>query len=105
MTPMSSFSILADIAEKYDAVIAVENLPRTCLGRDSFDIKKILSYDDRLRVCFDTNHLLEQKNSDFVFDIGEKIITTHVSDYDLENERHWLPREGIIDWNELIGAQ
>ncbi len=101
-TAGKTLSKLADIAEKYDAVIAVEDLPRTCLGRDSYDIKEILSYDNRLRVCFDTNHLLSQKNKDFILDIGNKIITTHFSDYDLKNERHWLPGEGVIDWGELI---
>jgi len=95
---------LADIAQECGVTIAVEDLPRTCLGRDSYDIKKILSYDERLRVCFDTNHLLKQKNVDFIKDIGDKIITTHVSDYDMLNERHWIPGEGIIDWIELIGT-
>ncbi len=103
-TAGKTLSKLADIAEKYGAVLAVEDLPRTCLGRDSSDIKKLLSYDERLRVCFDTNHLLSQQNKDFIIDVGDKIITTHFSDYDMKNERHWLPGEGIIDWVELIEA-
>ncbi len=103
-TAGKTLSQLADIAEKNGAVVAVENLPRTCLGRDSYDIKKIISHDDRLKVCFDTNHLLSQKNIDFISDLGDKIITTHVSDYDLLNERHWLPGEGIIDWDEIVDA-
>ncbi len=103
-TSGKTLSKLADIAEKLGGVIAVEDLPRTCLGRDSYDITTILSYDDRLRVCFDTNHLLKEKNTDFIKAVGDKIITTHFSDYDMENERHWLPGEGIIDWVELILA-
>ena len=31
-------------------------------------------------------------------------MTTHISDHDYENERHWLPGEGKINWNALIGA-
>ena len=35
---------------------------------------------------------------------GNKIVTTHVSDYDFVNERHWLPGEGKIDWQELLST-
>ena len=56
------FSNLADYAAQYGATVAVEDLPRTCLGRDSDDIKELISADDRLRVCFDTNHLLKEEN-------------------------------------------
>lgn len=95
---------LAEAAKPYGAVIAVEDLPRTCLGRDSSDIRELISLHDGLRVCFDTNHLLNEKIVDFVKAVGDKIITTHISDYDFVNERHWLPGEGKIDWQELAGA-
>ena len=36
--------------------------------------------------------------------MGNKIVTTHVSDYDFVNERHWLPGEGDVNWQELYGA-
>ena len=99
-----SLKQLAEIAEECNAVIAVENLPRTCLGNCSKEILELISADSRLRVCFDTNHLLGEKIENFVLAVGDKIITTHVSDYDAINERHWLPGEGVIDWNNLIDA-
>lgn len=99
-----SLKQLAEIADLYGAVIAVENLPRTCLGNCSKEILELISADTRLRVCFDTNHLLGEKMETFILAVGEKIITTHVSDYDAINERHWLPGEGVIDWNGLLGA-
>jgi len=97
----ASLARLADHAEAYGAVIAVENLPRTCLGRDSSDILELISAHPALRVCFDTNHLLYEPLADFIRACGDKIITLHVSDYDFINERHWLPGEGQIPWNEL----
>lgn len=97
-----SLAQLAEEGEKCGVTIAVEDLPRTCLGRNSAEIKRLISADDRLRVCFDTNHLLSQPIKEFIEDIGDKIITTHFSDYDFKNERHWLPGEGQIDWKELI---
>ena len=92
---------LADVAAENGAVMAVENLPRTCLGRDSSDMLQLLEADDRLRVCFDTNHLLRETHADFVKAVGERIVTTHISDYDFVDEKHWLPGEGKVDWPAL----
>lgn len=99
-----SLAHLADIAERSGIVIAVENLPRTCLGRDSSDMLALLSVDERLMSCFDTNHLLKQPATEYIAAVGYKIRTTHVSDYDYKNERHWLPGEGLTDWPKLINA-
>lgn len=93
---------LADVADTCGAKIAVENLPRTCLGRDSDEILQLIAADQRLGVCFDTNHLLKQPIIEFIRAIGSRIITTHVSDFDFVNERHWLPGEGQINWKELV---
>ena len=63
---------------------------------------EILSTDSRLRSCLDTNHLLEESAVDYIRAIGNKIITTHISDYDFKNERHWLPGEGKADWRGIV---
>ena len=99
-----SLAALAEYAKAKGAVIAVEDLPRTCLGRDSSDILELISAHPDLRVCFDTNHLLGESIADFIKKVGDKIITTHVSDYDEKNERHWLSGEGVIDWKALKDA-
>lgn len=99
-----SLAALAEYAKTKGAVIAVEDLPRTCLGRDSSDILELISAHPDLRVCFDTNHLLGESIADFIKKVGDKIITTHVSDYDEKNERHWLSGEGVIDWKALKDA-
>ena len=99
-----SLLALAEYASAKDATIAVEDLPRTCLGRNSSDILALISVHPSLRVCFDTNHLLNEDISHFISAVGGKIITTHISDYDFVNERHWLPGEGQIDWVSLKNA-
>lgn len=99
-----SLTQLADEAEKFGAVICVEDLPRTCIGRCSYEICELIKDDPRLKVCFDTNHLLGEYNCDFVRKLGDRIVTVHVSDYDFWNERHWLPGEGSIDWGELFST-
>lgn len=99
-----SLSILCAYAEGLGLRLAVENLPRTCLGRDSKDILELISADARLVVCFDTNHLLSEDPVDFIKKCGHKIVTLHVSDYDRLDERHWLPGEGNTDWPALVAA-
>ncbi len=103
-TAKQTLAVLADFATQYGAVIAVENLPRTCLGRDSKDILALLSAHPALRCCYDTNHLLSEDAIDFIHAVGDKIITTHVSDYDFLNERHWLPGEGKVEWQRILSA-
>ncbi|MCQ2471100.1 MAG: sugar phosphate isomerase/epimerase [Clostridia bacterium] len=99
-----SLKELADFAKTFDAVICVEDLPRTCLGRNSDEILELISAHDSLKVCLDTNHLLSENLSDFIKKVGDKIITTHISDYDFVDEKHWLPFEGKINWDEVVSA-
>ena len=97
-----SFYTLAENAAREGAIIAVEDLPRTCLGRESSEMLELISVNDKLRVCFDTNHLMIEDNPTFIRKLADKIITVHVSDFDFINERHWLPGEGIIDFDLLF---
>lgn len=99
-----SLAKLAEIAAQNGAVVAVEDLPRTCLGRNSDEILELISGHPALRVCFDTNHLLSEDILAFIRKVGNKIVTLHVSDYDFINERHWLPGEGDIDWQAVLAA-
>lgn len=101
-TAKKSLATLAEYAKERGALIAVENLPRTCLGRNSSDIKELLLAHPSLVSCFDTNHLLAQDFGEYIDEIGDKIITLHVSDYDFVDERHWLPYEGKIDWQKML---
>lgn len=96
---------LADIAEECGGVIVVENLPPICFPTNIEEHLDLLGADSRLRACFDTNHKLgEEKSSDHIRALGDKLVTTHISDYDFVNERHWFPGVGKIDWQEIYGA-
>ncbi len=98
---MRSLYTLAEVACAHGAVIAVEDLPRSCIGRSAEEMLRLLSANEKLRVCLDFNHLLIDTNDNFIEKLGDKIITVHVSDYDFINERHWLPGEGKNNWHEL----
>lgn len=95
---------LAQFAAEGNAVICVEDLPRTCLGHTADEVAELIAADERLKVCFDVNHLLAQYGSthaEFIEKLGHKIETTHMSDYDFVDEKHFFPGRGMINWREL----
>ena len=97
-----SLAELAQFAEEHGAVMCVEDLPRTCLGHTADEMLELISADSRLRVCFDVNHLFAEPIRDFIRNAGKHIITMHVTDNDGIVEKHWIPGEGVIDWQELF---
>jgi len=97
-------SCLTDVATEYSITLALENLPRTCLGRTSEEMLYFLDRIPNLRACFDTNHSLREDNAHFIRALGEKIVTLHVSDYDFIDEQHLLPFEGKNDWSAIVSA-
>ena len=90
--------ILQEAASRLGIAVCVETLMPSCIGRNSSEILEILSAHPDLRVCFDPNHLLGESHEGLIRRIGNRIVTTHISDYDFIDERHWLPGEGKIDW-------
>ncbi len=100
-----SLAELAEYAAEFGAVICVEDLPRTCLGHTTEEMLELVSADDRLRVCFDVNHLLTDYGSthkEFVEKLGHLIVTTHMSDYDFIDEKHFFPGYGMLDWKSVV---
>ena len=95
---------LADVAESSGGVIAIENLPPTCCPTNYKEHLDLLSADSRLRACFDTNHIIGGNPAEHIRALGSKLITLHVSDYELEVEKHWFPGEGKIYWNDIVDA-
>ena len=99
-----SLSKLADVAERFNAVICVEDLPRTCLGNSADEMKFLTEEDERLRICFDTNHITADKPENVIRELKNKIVTLHVSDFDFVDEKHWIPGDGEINWSEVVKA-
>ena len=91
---------LGDYAAKRGMRLTVEVLPRLCMGNTA---KECMYFSDGEKsfINFDVNHLLWESHADFIKEAGSRIITTHLSDYDFVNERHWIPGDGQIDWKAL----
>ncbi len=104
---IKNLSILAKLCHDNGAVLAVENLPRTCLCNNADEMLRIVKSVPHLQICFDTNHLLSQNNIDYLDKLilggmRGKIRTVHISDYDFVDERHWLPKEGKNNWEGIL---
>jgi sugar phosphate isomerase/epimerase len=98
---------LAELSRKARSIkgqLALECLPRACLGNTSAEIEVLIRGIDGIGVCLDTNHLLQEKTEEFARKLGSRIVTLHVSDYDGKDERHWIPGKGINNWAAIIRA-
>lgn len=106
--------------------LALENLPRTCIGNSISEIEYITNAVPDLKLCFDTNHFTNPKPNytlrplqrlfpsmrdkmnpvvgtpaDYAEKFKDKIATVHISDYDQIDECHWIPGQGIIDFQSI----
>lgn len=97
---------LPEICAATERYVCLEILPRTCLLNTSEEALEIIKRADikNLKICLDTNHFLKEKTEDAIMALGEEIKTTHVSDGDYINERHWLPGKGKLNWNAILSA-
>lgn len=109
--------------------LALENLPRTCIANSIEEVKTITDAIPDLKLCFDTNHfttpnpnyilrplqrvfssMREKMNpvvgtpAEYAKRFADKIITVHMSDYDMIDECHWLPGQGLIDFQSIHGS-
>jgi sugar phosphate isomerase/epimerase len=94
---------LAQAADQASVRLAVELLPRSCLGHSTDELERLLDgLADHVGVCLDVNHLPHATLlPQVVADLGQRILTLHLSDFDNTDERHWLPGQGMVDWRAL----
>ena len=97
---------LSEMLKITKTTLAVEILPRTCLLNTAAEACATIDEmaSEQIKICVDVNHFLQERAEAGVLALGDRIVTTHISDHDYENERHWMPRAGKINWNALIGA-
>lgn len=92
---------LADYITDKGATLAVECLPRTCLGNTSSECLQLI-LGTKAVLCFDVNHMLLQNHGDFMKKVHKYVKTVHLSDYDFMDEKHWIPGDGQLNWTELM---
>ncbi|GMQ55808.1 sugar phosphate isomerase/epimerase [Vallitalea sediminicola] len=97
---LNSIKTILDEARRYGIRIAIENTRQ----EEFFEyiLKNIKS--DWLGVCYDSSHanLYSTSICEVLNKYGNRLMALHLSDNDGCTDRHWLPYEGVIDWNEII---
>ena len=105
-----SLERLAPIAAQLGVRLAVECLPRSCLGHTAAELAALVEPLDPavVGVCIDVNHLnlREPDIGAAVARLAPRLLTLHCSDNDGLDERHWLPGAagGVVDWPAFLGA-
>jgi sugar phosphate isomerase/epimerase len=84
--------------------VAIENLKIGRIGGSSEELLKLGERLEHVGYCVDMNHFMRERAEDAIRKLGKHILTLHVSDYDFIDERHWLPGEGLNDWNAILKA-
>ena len=100
-TIKESFSKLVSSTK---ATVCMENMTNRGVPNTSLETIEIVDGVQGGKICFDTNHYLEEKPQDAILALGQRIATLHVSDYCFTEEQHLMPMQGKIDWMQLIGA-
>lgn len=95
---------LCDFCKPFGISVAVETLKPRCIGNGLSEHLYIMEHvnRDNVGICFDSNHLLEEDNIKFLEGAGQYVITTHFSDFDGIDEKHWYPGRGINDWKKIV---
>lgn len=96
---IDSIMHLIKTAEDLDITIAVENT-----GREDY-IRFVFSQisSPNLGFCYDSSHnrIYGQNRIDLLESLADRLVCTHLSDNDGQRDCHWLPGEGIIDFNQI----
>ena len=104
----ASLHSLSGRCEETGIRLAIELLPRSCIGNTVEELLAILREldSDLFGVCLDVNHLMERYHElpDWVRALGPHLVTLHISDYDGVDEKHWLPGAGVIAWRPFMDA-
>ena len=103
-----SIAAFASAAQQAGRQVAIELLPRTCLGRTAEELLHLVAGVDpqAAGICLDTNHLMGRyaELPTVVRALKGRLITLHCSDYDGVDEKHWPLLRGVIDWQAFIVA-
>lgn len=103
-----SIETIVEMARQSGCRVAIELLPRDCLGHSVAELLRLLEGIDAetAGVCLDTNHLMNGFSSlpEVVRSLGPRLFALHCSDYDGIDEKHWPPLRGVIDWPAFLSA-
>lgn len=103
-----SLAQLAEVCERSRVRLAVELLPRSCLGNTASELLTMTADLPAawVGICIDTNHLMDRAATlpDEVRLASQRLTALHLSDYDGIDEKHYLPGQGVVPWSPFFAA-
>lgn len=96
---LDSMLKLVKAAEELGVTIAIENTLRS--DNVPYILERIQS--TYLGLCYDSSHynLSDKQDYHLLDNYGGRLAATHLSDNDGIKDRHWLPGQGVINWNRV----
>ena len=95
---------MVELCDSTDATICLENMSRGIMVNSAEEMLWLLEKVPKLMVVIDINHPFIDAPEDLILKVGNRIKCLHVSDRDEIAERHYLPGDGVLNWNNIIGA-
>jgi len=103
---IQAFSVLVKHASEYNIKLAVENRLENIFGATPRDLIALIEETDPdfIGVCFDTGHANVRGLNliEFVKEIKDYLIATHIHDNNGRNDLHLPPLMGNISWHQLM---
>lgn len=95
---LSAFETLAETAQACGTALAVENVARQPL------LRAVLDHVGAAGLCYDSSHdfLMPCGRGKILSDYAHRLCALHLSDNDLNRDRHWLPGDGAIDYSRIV---
>lgn len=101
-TALESLTRLVSIGKREGVYIAAEVMQPKALGSNMEEIRLMQNSVPGLKMCMDVNHLNGFSHDELTDEFGDRIVTVHMSDYELSGEKHWMPGKGKINWQHIL---
>ena len=93
---------MLEICDYSPRTVCVENMVGERLLNNVAEAKRLLEAVPKLCMTIDVNHSILQKPEDYILQVGDRVKHLHISDNDGTGEKHWLPGQGVIDFNAIL---
>ena len=90
-----------DFPKVTESKILVENMTNASLLNTSTEAKRVLD-NSAAEMVIDLNHMLLETPQNYLKTVGKRVKGLHVSDRTAEKECHFLPGEGVLDYQDII---
>lgn len=99
---LDSLDVLIESAENMGLKLAGENLVTE--PSHTFLAESLKRFDsEHYGLCYDSSHaqICDMPPLEWLDQFGDRLLAVHLSDNDGQEDRHWLPFTGIVDWTAL----